>query len=71
MKHYDTTFFGEAFCHASNDGANPEHKVSIKINGSPDDPYAKNTIRLFMSEIESISFKNSVISAHEKMFGRR
>ena len=71
MKHNESVFFGRAFCHAENEGSYPEHRVCVVLNSDAKDRIAMGGAKLFMSEIEWVSFKNSVLSADAKMSRRR
>jgi len=71
MRHNETCFFGEVFCHArKTDDKYVEHIMSVTFNGNASEHYTTPMIKLYMSEIEWVAFKNSVLAADEKMFGR-
>ena len=71
MRYSETCLFGEAYCHADNDGEYESHKVCVRINGNIAQMHDAPMVKQFMSEVEWIAFKNSVLAADEKMFGRR
>jgi len=72
MRHSETVFTGQMFCHAHNEGMHSETKVSIRFNNEADSRSTwERDITAYMSEIEWVAFKNSVLAADEKMFGRR
>ena len=72
MRHSETAFVGGMFCHAEKSGIYSEFRVSVRFNGDADPRSTwQRDIGVYMSEIEWVAFKNSVLAADEKMFGRK
>ena len=72
MRHSETTFTGKIYCHAHASGPHSALRVSVRLNSDADDDTTwERDLSMYMSEIEWVAFKNSVLAADEKMFGRR
>jgi len=72
MKHSATSFFAKdgVFAHGARDISNyPEHRVYLEINDSIDKSGC-NGVQIWMNDAQWVAFKNSVLQADEKMFGR-
>jgi len=74
MRFYSTTFMideGEGvFCHL--DRLGDRQSLCMKLNGSVSNPYHdEQGVVHFNNDSQWINFKNSVLAADEKMFGRR
>ena len=64
--------FGKTYVHAHKNGIYPEHRVCLRLTGDIIAKHGMNhDVSLFMSELEWVAFKNSVLAADAKMFGRR